>query len=84
MFRALHSKRQGVLVLHSDVLLLSVIHAEAETLMLLCKKMPYGSPQQGSQRGSGTSTPDCSLGTPQELLTQILTKQRGSQRAPSE
>lgn len=82
LFRALQNKRQSLLVLYSGVLLLPVIHAEAETPMLLCEKMPYGSPQQGSRRRSWTHAPDSSRSTPQGLLTQIVTKQRSSQRAP--
>ena len=46
MFGALQDKRQGVLVLHSDVFPPPVIHAGAESPMLLYEKN-HGSPHRG-------------------------------------
>lgn len=53
MFRQVQNKRQGVLVLHSDVFPPPVIHAGAEASMLLYKKKT-GRPRRGVRGVDGS------------------------------
>lgn len=79
MFKAFQSKRP-VLLLHSDVLPLPAIQAEAETPML-CEKMPWKPPTRESEEKLIWYT-RLFFKYSSRALTQILTKQKCSQRAP--